>query len=607
MIPGMSISSGRPRLDPAPRLAYLGDKQAATVVLLIAIVICVAVRSVHSGWGLVGTIADPEGSVRYGIAVNPDDYLTYSSWAQQSRRGAWTFSDLYTTTEHPAAYFNPFFLVVGRLSRVFSVPPELILNLSIVLSLIIFVYSLNSACGRLGFGGLTTLCVLCLCFGGGGVAWIRRLVEILGLQGRLRSVSPGNDPYHCPDWFYAELFPLVSFNVSPFHSMSLALMALVVALLIRYDDPGRRFSWLGGALLIGISAFLVGIRPYEPVVLLAALSVYLCYSLVSGLSPDDIKRRVALFGCLSLGILPFLAYDFWLTRQPVWSDFSHKGLNLFGSSDWAGAFLVLWVLAIAGVAILGVRALKAPYALLVIWCSIYATLLIVLQSGLTKICGGCTIPLSLLAGVTIQSCWGRLRSARLRAIAAAVLACLALGSSTVLLIRIAKSPPPRVPADLIAALKAIRHDSNAQVPVILADPATAKYVPGLAGFRVYCGNWGLTDNHELKISALATIGLRVPPPEDRPAASPSPGGPDQSEQMKAVVTELQDQIKENVFSYVLIDRSFAVPELEKFQDAIRRDFRNCIVYDGKTFCAIKLDRETTDKIPGLMGSTSGRG
>jgi hypothetical protein len=579
----------------------------ASVFLLIAIIICVAIRTGHSGWGLVGHVADVNGSVRYGITANPSDSLTYSSWAQQSRMGAWTFSDLYTTTQHASAYFNPFFLVIGWLSRVFSVPPELILNLSVFLSLSIFVYSLNAACRQLGFGGLATLCVLCLCFGGGGVTWFRRVVELLGLHDTFRSVGPADSPWGYPDWFYAELFPVVSFNVSPFHSMSLALMSLVVMLLIRYDDPARRFSWWDGALLIGVSTFLVGIRPYEPVVLLAAYAAYLGYSFLSGPGPGGIRRRAVLFACLCVGIVPFLTYDFWLTRQPVWSEFSQKGLDLFGGADWAGAFLVLWVLAIASVAMLGARALRPPYALLVIWSSIFAAILIVLHSGLTKLCGGCTIPLSLLAGAALERYGQGLRSWRQRLIVAAVVACLAFGSATVLLIRIAKSPPPRVPAEVLVAIDAIRRDSDVPVPAVLTDAATAMYLPGLGGFRVYCGNWGLTDDYDAKVAALAAIGLRVAAPANRPMAPSSTGESDESKLVKEAVAQLREQIKRNVFSYILIDRRYAVPELQKLDDTVNRDLPKCIIYKGKTFCVIKIGPQTIDKIPAQTGPTSAGG
>jgi hypothetical protein len=577
-------------------------KQPANIFFLLMIVVCVAIRTVHSGWGIVGPVANANESVRFGIAANPSDCLSYSSWAQQARMGSWTFSDLYTTTPHRADYFNPFFLGVGWLARLFSGPPELVLNLSIFLSLAIFVYSLSAICGRLGFDKLTTLCVLCLCFGGGGVTWLRRIVELIGLQGPLRTIGPADTIFGYPDWFYAELFPLVTFNVSPFHSMSLALMSLVAALLIQYDDPSRRLSLSRVIALIVISTFLVGLRPYEPVVLLAAYAAYFCYSLLSESQASCVKRRLALLVCLVTGILPFLVYDYWLTRQPVWREFSQKGLDLFGGADWAGAFLVLWVLAIAGVATLGARAMRAPYALIVIWASICATILIVLHSGLTKLCGGCTIPLSILAGPAIAHLTERLGSRRQRAIAAAVIACLAFGSATVFVVRIAKSAPPRVSADLLAAIDAIRRDSTTSAPTILTDTTTAMYLPGLAGFRVYCGNRGLTDDYAPKVMALAAMGLCEAAPVNRPSDPSSQGESDESE--SKAVFQLRDQIKRNVFSYILIDRRFAVPALQKLDITINRELPKSVIYNGKTFFAIKLDQKAIDKIPSLMGFTS---
>jgi hypothetical protein len=572
----------------------------ARVILLIAIVLCVAFRTAHSGWGLIGPVPASDESVRFGIATNPGDYLTYSSWAQQSKAGSWNCSDLYTTTPHAAVYFNPFFLIVGWLSRIFSVSPELILNLSVFLSLFIFVAAFDWLCRRLRFGNVATICAFCFCLGGGGVAWLRRGVELLGLEHVLRSVGPDTDLYHIPDWFYAELFPLVSFNVSPFHSMSLALFALLVALLIRYDRPDEPFSWRGACLLIGAATFLVGLRPYEPVVLLAAAGTYFAGSVLFRASTGEVKRRGVLFACLCLGILPFLVYDSWLTRQPVWRDFSHKGLYLFAGSDWAGAFLVLWILAIAGITVLGARALRAPYALLVIWFSIYAAILIVLQSGLTKLCGGCTIPLALLAGVAIEHGGRRLGFRRHPVLASAALGCLALASATVLLGRVAASPPPRVPADLLAAIKAIRHDSSTPAPAVLTDPATALFLPGLGGLRVYCGNWGLTDDYPAKVAALATMGLGVAPPDEQPSA---PAGPDEPDPRRAAREALHQQIQSGVFSYLLIDKRDAGHALTKTLDDASRSFPQSVVHNGSAFCVIKLNHDTIAALPGLTSPT----
>jgi hypothetical protein len=574
---------------------YSALRQPATLVLLVGIVICVALRTAHSGWGLVGSVANSDQSVRYGVAANPTDYLSYSSWARQARDGALTFSDLYTTTPHAAIYFNPFFLVVGWLSRIFSVSPELILNLSIFLSLVLFVYSLNAACSRLRFGPLTTFCVFCLCFGGGGVTWLRRIVVAVGLQQTLHTISPAETVWDFPDWYYGELFPAVAFNVSGFHSMSLALLAVVAAWLIRYDDSGERFSPWQAAALIGVAAFLVGLRPYEPVVLLAAYAVYLPCTLIdrSGRLSAAIKRRAWLFGCLVAAMTPFLLYDVWLTHHPVWHDFSQKGLALAAGSDWTGAFFVLWILATASVAILGPGALVGPWALLVIWSAIVAAILIILQSGLTKFSGGCTIPLALLAGVAVEHGLGQLRARPQRVLAVVVLACFALGSSTVFLIRIAKSPADRVSGELLTAIDAMRRNSKSSTPTVLTDPMTARYLPGLGGLRVYCGNWGLTDDFEHKIMGLAAYGLGSPPDRSQPPA-----------EVKAALAALREQIRDNAFTYLLIRRGYSSPELQKSEIAFERRFPQNIIYRGNDYRGIKLSFDTPPSASGAVDSTS---
>jgi hypothetical protein len=41
---------------------------------------------------------------------------------------------------------------------------------------------------------------------------------------------------------------------------------------------------------------------------------------------------------------------------------------------------------------------------------------------------------------------------------------------------------------------------------VLTDPTNSSYLPGLAGFRVYCGNWGLTDDYSPKRAVLTRLG-----------------------------------------------------------------------------------------------------
>src|SRR3989304_8685468 len=57
-----------------------------------------------------------------GILHNPIDNFSYVAWAEQAKRGACTFSNLYTTENHSAVYFNTFFLILGNLSRWLHVP-----------------------------------------------------------------------------------------------------------------------------------------------------------------------------------------------------------------------------------------------------------------------------------------------------------------------------------------------------------------------------------------------------------------------------------------------------------------------------------------------------
>ena len=82
---------------------------------------------------------------------------------------------------------------------------------------------------------------------------------------------------------------------------------------------------------------------------------------------------------------------------------------------------------------------------------------------------------------------------------------------------------------------------------------------------------------------------------------------DESKLVKAAVAQLREQIKRNVFSYILLDRRYAAPELQELVDTVNRDLPKYIIYKGKTFCVIKIGPQTIDKIPAQTGPTSAGG
>src|SRR5687768_12175900 len=63
-----------------------------------------------------------------GLVGDLRDNYTYASWAQQARAGKWLFHDAHTTDAHRAIYFNPYYLLVGRVARLFDIQPFFIMN-----------------------------------------------------------------------------------------------------------------------------------------------------------------------------------------------------------------------------------------------------------------------------------------------------------------------------------------------------------------------------------------------------------------------------------------------------------------------------------------------
>ena len=330
----------------------------STTLILLALL--VGFRTFVTGWGGVPAIPETPAMLSYGIASNPDDSLSYVSWVQQARAGAWRFSDLYTTTGHAPLLVNPLFLMVGRMAALFDTTPLAILNILSLLVLPLFLVSVAWMASMLGLGNFATTAAVWLALGGGGISWIREMLGLSGLGGILRVGGVG------PDFSYFDLYPAASFFIFPYNAMAVAVVTFLAAMIVRAEDTSRRFSGREAALITATALVLAAIRPYEPVMLLLA------YGLLAGVSPafrlsgPVCRRRMTVLACLAAGMLLPVAYNVWASGQPVWSDVAAATLNTrFG--DWFGGFFLLWILAGAGAGLLGSRLLSSPFAFLALW------------------------------------------------------------------------------------------------------------------------------------------------------------------------------------------------------------------------------------------------
>jgi hypothetical protein len=543
-------------------------------------------RNLTFGWGPPQVEPGGPEQVRFGVGFNVADSLFYDSLAQQARSGLGRFSNLYTVTEHPRLLVSPLFLVIGRLSRSLSASPIAVLNVASLVAVVVFILCMGQACRLLGFGTRTSFLVLCLAMGGGGISWVRFLLDSAGLSGILRMGEVEG-----PDLYYLDLYPAAAFTVYPFHSISLAILSLLTLLVIRFDGLDRRFAWPQRILLGATAMLLAGIRPYEPLVVLICAGITALLSLATNLPWAVKSRRGAIFLCLAIGVVPPSLYNVWVSRQPVFVDWAGVALNLVRGGNWAAAMFTLWVLVAAAFLSFRRKTLSTPLVFLGVWSLLCAGILILLSSGLTKLCGGCTIPLSLVAGTVIERAWRGVRSEKLARAITVGLACVAFGSPVLVHYSLLKSGPPGLPSDILRAISAVRVDTLEAVPTVLAGPEPGRLLPGLGGFRVFYGIDGLDAYYPRRRALLSRLGFH--PVE----------GKDFLEIDRALVAatarEMLEQVQGGRFDYILEDQGDTI---SRWLDP---SGQGSTVYRGTRYRVVKLTPAVRsaleDALQGIIG------
>lgn len=549
----------------------MSHKHAALLSILLFVVLCLF-RTFVTGWGPPAD-PPPDGRVTIGVVDFPADNLSYVSWPQQAQHGKWLFSNLYTTTEHPPVLFNLLFLLIGLLADLFGAHPLLVLNVVGSLAMPLFVFGFNAACRGVGLGAGVSFAATCLALGGGGISWVRRLIIWSGADRILPVGQPG------PDFSYFDLYPASTYFVYPSHAVSLGILAVLTFVVVRCDDVARRLS-AGRALLLFIVAFLFAwIRPYEPVALLTAMVLVSMASVMLRLPGQVVRRRLMMLGILAVAMLPQVLYGLWFSGLPVWGESAQTSFELDAQGDWASGYLVLWVLAIIGAVALGRRAVASAFAFPAAWALICVTIMVVLDSGvwLSKFAAGSTIAAGLLAGAGIQWLMPHVKHRSGRVVIYTALAGLAFASPALVMLEYAVNRPVTVRSDLLEVVDVIHADSDAALPVVLADCFTGVMLPGLGGLRVFCGHWALSDANSEKIMLLESR-LDMRKPEDAAAAYPGHTEDD----IAQWAAELAAQVDEDVFGYLIVQRRHALAE------PILAAAGDCTIASGEWYLVMRM-------------------
>lgn len=477
---------------PRPLLGVL----ALQAVWLVAARLCIGV-----GWGWSPVIG-ADGGARLGWMTNLLDSLSYASWMEQARNGSGLSELIYTTSPHPHVYFNPVLWTAGTLARFSGTAPTGWLNLAGFAAALCCTSLVYALALRLDLGRPAAFWSAVVTAFGSGSSWITTLLSKL----------IGTEAIRGADLRFMDLIPAPGAVAYPFHTIGFALVGLLWWLALNLETTPTPRRWIA---FVAVAAVLSTSRPYEPA---AFAGIYGLYTLSALFTPTHRTiglRRLRIAVALGLGIGPGVVYSLWLSTQPVWRDFAALSLSLGHPRPfWLVGFGGLWLLAAFGLPHL-LRGGNSPRYLPAFWYLFLAIWLLVLDSPRTKLAAGGALALALVAGTGLAALFARFssrpRPARL-AFATTVFVLGAGPASLLALVRESTLFPPRVEPAFLAVGEQLRPASGRPTPTVLCELSAGAALPGVAGLRVVCGHWSLTDHYEERRQWLAEAGLEPDAP-----------------------------------------------------------------------------------------------
>lgn len=410
----------------------------------------------------------------------PEDSFGYMAWAQQAAHGAWLFKIKYTALPHTAFLFNPFFLICGWISALLQLDIGVVFlvvkAIGVVLLLAMF-YRYTDYLRLNPAQSVTAAILLGVSSGFGG---------ILAVFGSINtsSIFPA-------DLWMPEVSTFWSLLWNPLFPLSLALMLLSIYWVDRGTAEERTSDlWLSG-LAAGVMAL---VHPY---------SLPLLFTMAAIIAV--VRRKASALGYLFryfAAAAPFAIYIIVASRTNALVA-KHSIMGEMKSPPIAGYLLGFGfplLLFIVGVVVARGEIVKR-YWQVVVWFLLSILFAYFPFWFQRKFVFGAHIPLSILAGVALDSVLSKWSTGGARRVATAVAAVILfpflVATPTYLLI----SQYQRVKAnadgayfvnnEIIDGLKVLQQRSRPE-DVVFAAPATSRLIPAFSGNTVVWGHWAMS-------------------------------------------------------------------------------------------------------------------
>lgn len=414
----------------------------------------------------------PDSTHYTGLLLNSLDGASYYAKMQQGARGDWLFHLPFTSEPHEGSPIFLFYLALGHLSRLLSLPIPLVYHLARAAAgffLLLVAYGFiarfveRPSLRRAAFGLLSV---------SAGLGWLLSLWGVL-----------------LADMWVAEGFTFLSILVNPHFPLAIGLM-LLLFLAVLTPGEGRPAIRRPAAAAAG-GLLLAVVQPFAVPIVLVVLAVYLALRIA-------LERRVPwsealVTAALAIGAAPIMLYDLYLTRaNPALAAWTAQNVtSSLPPWDYALGYGLVLLLAIPGL-VSAARRRRPTDLFLLAWAGSVAVLLYVPFALQRRFIAGLHVPLAILAAMGLeQVVWGRVRPRRQALATGLFIALASLTNVLVPLVAVAGVAAGRAPLVMTqgeAGACAWLSQNTAWTDTVLAPVESGQFIPAWAGNRVVYGH-----------------------------------------------------------------------------------------------------------------------
>lgn len=374
----MSIIGRQDRSAPAARRVTVAEL-GGLFVFVAAVMVVTTIPYLY------GYRSTPAGKQFMGILLNVPDTAQYLSWARESSQRLLIENKL--TSEHgPAVFFNPFWLVVGRLAVLlrlsFAEALQVVRPVTGAIYLVAAFWFIALVTGDRTERWVSFLVVTL----GGGLGWLEVVLKAV----TRKAPAP-------LDLYVYEPNTLLSVLAFPLQAMADGLLVLILGLVaLAFERKSARL-----AILVGFLSLILGFaHGYDLVITYAVTGTV---ALALAIRDRDLLRPVRLAVIVGVISCPAAFYVFLLSRlSPIWQGVlaQYGNAGVFTPSP-AHLLILMGVPLILLVVTPGERPdlqkARAREILLASWLVVGFALLYIPTNFQIKMLGGWQVPVGILA------------------------------------------------------------------------------------------------------------------------------------------------------------------------------------------------------------------